>query len=123
MTLYPFGRKRILSLFLLLICFSASLYAQKNLLDGYIVKKNGDSLRGLIDYRDWGINPQYIDFLVKNSEKSIPFSADDLRAFGVNGDRYESYHLHISPYVLHPENLTSQLDIPTPYDTTVFLQA
>lgn len=123
MILYPSKRKLIpVSLYLLFVSISISATAQKNLIDGYIVKRDGDSLRGQIDYRDWGANPSYIDFFEKGSGKSVEFSAEDLRAFGVNADRYESHRVRIYPYVLHPETLTSQQEIPAPFDTTVFLQ-
>lgn len=105
----------------LFVVLSLSVAAQKNFVDGYIVKKNGDSLRGQIDYRDWGSNPQQIDFLDARGNP-LTLGTDDLLAFGVGADRYECHRVHIFPYSIRPETLISQEDVGSPYDTTVFLQ-
>lgn len=47
-----------------------SSYAQSNLLKGVIINNNGDSINGLIDYRNWKNNPQTISFIAGNGKKT-----------------------------------------------------
>lgn len=91
-------------------------------MDGYILKKNKDSLRGQIDYKDWNANPELIWFRDARTGTKSAFGTAELFAFGVNNERYECHTVHIRPYSVHPEILTSQEDVGNPYDTTVFLQ-
>lgn len=122
MNLCPFRKTILLPFLLLFSCFAVRSTAQKNFIDGYVVKKNGDSLRGLIDYRDWGASPHYIDFQNNGDQTVEKFGARDIRAFGMKGERYESFGVRFYPFSLHPDSLTSLNDMVTPYDSTVFLQ-
>ena len=89
-------------------------------MDGYIVKKNKDSLRGQIEYGDWISTPSKIVF--QGEGQTSTFSPAELLAFGVNGERYEFRMVHISPYSRNAAGLTNEADLGKPYDTTVFLQ-
>jgi hypothetical protein len=97
-----------------------SVSGQQGFMDGYIIKKNRDSLRGQIGYKEWFVSPSKIVF--ESGGKSTALGPDDLLAFGVNGERYEAHTVHISPYLLNLAGLTSADEIGKPYDSTVFLQ-
>lgn len=115
--------------FLKAVIFSLTLFlpgltagAQKNFVAGYIVTQNADSLSGEIDFRDWSLNPAHITFRRGAAEKGSEWSVADLKAFGVNGQRYESFFVHVFPFSRNPESLESTEQIERPYDTTVFLE-
>ena len=114
--------RKALTLALLLAIPILSVFAQKNFIDGYIVTKNKDSLRGQIDFRDWGVTPDHIVFRQGETGKADKYAAADLAAFGVNEQRYESHTVHVFPYSGTPEGLSSEDEIGAPYDTTIFLQ-
>ncbi len=74
-------------------------FAQQNYLPGKIIQLNGDTVSGLIDYRDWSNNPKLITF--KKSEKSKPqvFTSKSISGFFVNGERYvaATFNIEVSP--------------------------
>lgn len=119
----PLTRVRCaLLLVLLLVIEAPAVFAQRNFIDGYVVTRNKDTLKGQIDFRDWGINPDHIFFRQGETTKTEEYHAVDLAAFSTGDQHYESYTVHIAPYSSEPERLLSQEDIGAPYDTTVFLQ-
>ncbi|PJJ84190.1 porin family protein [Mucilaginibacter auburnensis] len=66
--------------------------AQSNFKPGYIVSLNGDTTRGLIDYREWRENPQRVSFKASAEEAAKQFTAVDIKAFGADMlDHYRSY--------------------------------
>jgi hypothetical protein len=69
------------------------IFAQSNYHKGYIVKSNGDTVKGYIDYREWAITPLNVDFKINLSEKEPQqISAANSRGFGVDGmETYISY--------------------------------
>jgi hypothetical protein len=71
--------------------------AQSNYKPGYVVTLKGDTLTGLIDYREWNNNPKNIRF--KNSHDNVPvnYSTGDSHAFAVTGREYfERFVLPVS---------------------------
>ena len=64
------------------------LYAQQNYSTGYVLKLNGDSITGFIDYRDWESNPTDIYFKEKLSENRRNFKPTDIMRFGVGNETY-----------------------------------
>ncbi|MDT3404134.1 hypothetical protein [Mucilaginibacter terrae] len=106
----------------LLLALPAAIYAQSNFKPAYILKLNGDTLKGYINYREWNITPENIEFKPSLSSKSITkFQPSQISGFGINNiDRYISYMGRISAdNNIFPE-LPSQLDTTTKLDT-VFL--
>ena len=120
MLLTPF-RSALLLAFLFAIGVP-TVSAQRNFVDGYVVIRSNDTLKGQIDFRDWGTNPDHIFFRKGETAKAEEYRPLDLVAFGAGGHHYDSYTVHIAPYSSQPERLSSQEDIGAPYDTTVFLQ-
>jgi hypothetical protein len=78
------------SIFLLILFFQVQfVFSQKNYIEGYIVKKNSDTIKGLIDYRNWEKNPHQVSFKeTKTSPPSI-YKAQDLIEFSVAGENYK----------------------------------
>lgn len=72
---------------LLFNCFSAT--AQKNYQPGFVMQR-GDTIRGLIDYRNWKANPDVILFKTDLNAESLQFAPFDIERFGVAGELYES---------------------------------
>jgi hypothetical protein len=54
---------------LLLVALPTAIFAQTNFHQGYVVKTNGDTVKGYIDYREWGQNPLSIDFRTNKDDK------------------------------------------------------
>lgn len=107
----------------LLSFFSLTLFAQSNYHEGYVVKNNGDTLTGFIDYREWALSPLSIHFKQNTSDKDpLTFDPRTIRSFGVSGmERYVSY---IGPVTIS-KNLFP--DLPDHLDTaresvTIFIK-
>jgi hypothetical protein len=114
----PNSRNWLLPIF---IALSLSLHAQKNFQPGYVILKNGDSLRGQIDNRDWSINPRSIHFRPDESQ-TRDYTTADLQGFGVGGDEYKSGTAKLYPYSTDVAVLTSEQYNPAPYEKTVFFR-
>jgi hypothetical protein len=66
---------------LLLFCIATSSFAQTNFIEGFIIQANRtDTLKGLIDDQNWGINPIKVTFKTNNIEKD--YSINELASFG-----------------------------------------
>jgi hypothetical protein len=119
--------KKILFAFLLSINFIFTLFAQKNIVKGYIVTNTGDTLKGTINNKDWLKNPAYILFksdLNSKIEKRTPLQ---IKSFSVSdkGDIYESHKVSIdlSPHIemnIFSLDNTADMKVVVP-DTTLFL--
>lgn len=89
--------QKILTLITTSLLFSSFIVAQKNFRDGLIVLNNQDTVKGLIDYREWYKNPVSISF--KSSEKTElkRFRVSDISYFEVTGqERYQRFNVRIS---------------------------
>jgi hypothetical protein len=108
----------------LILLFPASLisFASQNFSPGYVIRNNGDTIRGLIDYQNWSRNPKTITFKrVSNNEIQI-FNPLSIKAFQVKDEKFESA---IVTTDLSPTS-TSRLGFSNeiiPRQDTVFLQA
>lgn len=90
-------------LFLLSLLASSKLHAQSNYKPGYIVTLNGDTTKGLIDYKEWGENPRHINFKLSPTGNVEPYGVQKITAFGV--DRLEQYQRYIGPVSTHAVEL------------------
>jgi len=94
----------------LVILFLTFLYyhhasAQSNYLPGYIIKSEGETVRGFIDFQEWRINPKKIRFKTNESEKSTVMTAETMKGFGI--DNKESYVLRAVDVNIAPIKLTA----------------
>ena len=99
---------------LLLTIFSLTVFAQSNYHAGYVVKSNGDTLKGFIDYREWAQSPLSIHFKQTTIDKDLlTFNPQTINSFGVTGlEKYVSY----AGLVTISKNLFP--DLPDHLDTT-----
>lgn len=104
-------KKIYLLLFGLLPFFA---FAQANFKPGYVVTSNGDTVKGFIDYKEWGHSPSSIKFSTSPAGASPQvFNAMSAKAFSITGlETFVSYSGRISA----DKNVSP--DIPTGIDTS-----
>ena len=68
---------------ILLLLFPILTFCQTNFYKGYVIKNNGDTLKGYIDYREWVYSPKKITF--KNNNVVDSFTPDDIKGFEIKG--------------------------------------
>jgi len=107
----------------LLVALSSAVFAQSNYHEGYVVKNNGDTLKGFINYREWEQCPVSIDFKAsKTDNHSLKFNPHTIKEFQINGmETYVTYKGIISM------DRTKFPDLPLALDTskrqdTIFLK-
>jgi hypothetical protein len=110
-------------LIILLVALPTVIFAQTNFHQGYVVKSNGDTVKGYIDYREWSESPLSVDFkATKNDQQTQHFDPTTSRGFGVNGmETYITYNGLISNDLNHFPNLAVKLDT-SKVQATVFLR-
>ncbi|WP_276365984.1 hypothetical protein [Chryseolinea sp. H1M3-3] len=100
---------------------SLACFAQKDYQHGYIINSDGDTIRGLIEYKNWYKNPNTIFFKQDASVERKEYHPFDIKAFFVKDELYKSavIDLNISPHKI------ADLDanpLPVYRRDTVFLQ-
>jgi len=80
---------------LIILVLPVFSFAQSNFKPGYIVTLKGDTIRGLIDFREWSANPTSIDFKASPTDKTQKYTDQELRYFDITG--YESYVQYTGP--------------------------
>lgn len=77
----------------LLLIFPSFIFSQSNYYPGYIIKNSGDTLKGFIDYRDWGYSPLLINFKAANADATASeYSPETIKGFQINGfEIYKSF--------------------------------
>src|SRR5579872_7058219 len=67
--------------------------AQSNYKPGYAVTLKGDTLKGFINYKEWGQNPSSIDFKTNIADKTAEvLTTDDIKLFNIIGlDLYQKF--------------------------------
>ena len=111
---------KLLPLFFLLPIFSL---AQSNYRAGYVVTTTGDTVRGFIDFRNWGANPDAISFkhtIADGTKKT--YGLNDITFFSVDGFvAYKKYTCKISMDITDINHIIDGRD--TSFKTaTVFLK-
>jgi len=78
-------------------------FGQENYIEGHLVTLKGDSLHGFIDYRNWGKNPNTVNFKKKLNETLTVYAPSDIASFHVNNEVYIGavVKTEVSPYQLH----------------------
>ncbi|MBL4678014.1 MAG: hypothetical protein JKY70_17680, partial [Mucilaginibacter sp.] len=71
---------------LLFSAFAAT--AQTNFKPGYILNTNKDTVKGYLDYREWGKNPRQVMFKKSLDEAAQKITVNNANGFGINGAEY-----------------------------------
>jgi hypothetical protein len=109
----------LLPVFLLLSLFAA---AQSNFKKGYVITTSGDTLKGLIDYKEREINPQSFRFKNQASADTKIFDKKSILACEIdNIDSYVAFPVNITTSSVEISNLSSGPDLRFRTDT-VFLK-
>lgn len=105
--------KRILPSVILTLILSASnhIFAQKTFEPGYLITEKKDTLRGLINYKNWSKNPESISFKSGQEGKIETYEIDDLAGFFVHGETYIKAEVAIDAGPSKDEDMTYS---PTP---------
>ncbi len=111
---------KLLYSFIILSILPIALFAQSNFHSGYVLKNNGDTLKGYIDYREWQRSPRKIDFKTDLNDKSVSqFTPASIKAFQISGMvTYVGYIGIISTDKTEFPNLPLGLDTSKRLDTT-----
>ncbi|MBK9980884.1 MAG: hypothetical protein IPP15_00425 [Saprospiraceae bacterium] len=79
-----------ISSFFVFLFFSYTAFSQVNSIPGYLIKLNGDTTRGYIDYRNWKKNPSEISFKSSMDKEWIRFNPLTIAGFSVADEIYRS---------------------------------
>lgn len=110
----------ILFFITVLTWFNAS--AQNNFKPGYVINLKGDTIKGTIDQKEWGENPDHVSFKQNDATAIIRYSPSDILAFAVTGqDYFIKYDGMISKGAVDLADLSSGIDSST-VQSTVFLK-
>jgi len=114
---------KLIYLAFLLLISSGVVNAQSNYKPGYVIKANGDSINGYINYQEWGVSPKVIDFKSNISNKEpMRFNPSALQSFVIAGlEKYITYDGRISMDKNSFPGLPEQLDTTTTKDN-VFIK-
>lgn len=91
---------RFILVFIIELLIVTSAAAQKNLQPGYVITSGSDTLKGLIDYRNWEKNPDKIDFYTSSESVATQYTPEQIKSFTVSGEYYSSAIVKMddSPY-------------------------
>jgi len=107
---------------LLFIALPCIILAQSNYHTGYVIKTNGDTLKGFIDYHQWDQNPRSINFKSAADDRNVSnFNPKEVKEFQVSGQTYVSYQGAISMDKNKFPDLPMGLDTGKKQDT-IFLE-
>jgi Outer membrane protein beta-barrel domain len=109
------------TLILLFTLIQQTVFCQENYVKGFIISVKGDTIKGLINYKDWEKNPDKIVFKNLNSEVSKIVKPSDIQAFGVEANNYESAVVQMEISSINTNELTQSKDLVFETDT-VFLE-
>ncbi|MBK7174130.1 MAG: hypothetical protein IPH84_13035 [Bacteroidales bacterium] len=77
----------------ILICLTLSsviVFAQNKFLPAYVIQNDGDTIKGYIEYKQWGQNPEKINFKADLLTQVEIFKPLDIKAFFVQNELYRS---------------------------------
>lgn len=95
-------------------------FAQSNYKKGYIIKLNGDTVKGEINYREWHTSPKAIQFKQDGlTNQPYEINAISVRGLGITGyEKLISYVGPVSTAAVSYLNLANHLDTTMRMDTT-----
>ena len=103
---------------LLLLLITSFTFAQTNFIPGTITKQDGTVLNGFINYQDWKIIPEEIEFKVGQTIQM--FAPNEIKAFEVKNDKFISRDVTLDVTEQKLQRLTKRHD-PAFEDKRIFL--
>ena len=94
------------------ILFFQTLFSRENYLPGYVINLKGDTLHGLVNYRNWANNPSKVRFKSGDDNNSKVYKPNDILEFRVANEIYVSGIVTSET----SENMTNRLQ----QDSTLF---
>jgi len=88
----------------IIILISVNLMAQSDFRPGYIIKNNGDTLSGLIDYKGNQANARKCVFRFSKDASDEKFTPDDIKAYRFIDSKY-----YVSKKVMTGDSIETQL--------------
>ncbi|MEO8795928.1 MAG: porin family protein [Daejeonella sp.] len=110
-----------IGLLILATVFFYQANAQVNYLPGAIIKSEGDSIKGFIEYGNWAGNPGKINFKKTLSSAAQSFSPADIQEFSVKDEIYISRIVDVETSPVNTNDLTEDVALHLKKDTA-FLQ-
>lgn len=101
--------------------FLTTTYAQENYLPGTVIKTNGDTLNGFVNYGNWRINPSKFDFRTDAGARPVTFTVSDVAEFRVKDEIYVGAVVDVETSVIEESRLDYDPELHIEVDT-VFLQ-
>lgn len=110
-----------ISIFVIVNFQSLNVFSQENYQPGIIITLKGDTVKGYIDYRNWGKNPNAISFRNSENGSSTIYNPITISGFRVLKDYYISaiVQAECSPYQLNDLNFDALIKTRT---DTIFLR-
>lgn len=106
-------------------CLSYPSYAQKSVINGYVVKLNGDTTKGYIDYKNWNKTPYSVSFYQTLGGQKQVLDTLTIKAFGVKNEKYNDTYIAQTIDIENSEQNISRMGLdpnPTFLKKTIFLQ-
>jgi len=116
---------KVLNIFEVLLFILVSVnysYGNDTFSPGYIIAKNGDTLHGFIDYKNWDKNPKQILFKYEKTSTEIHFSYKSILEFSTSNEIYKSAIVKVEQSSNKTNELTTSPKLRFEIDT-VFLRA
>jgi len=112
---------KFLRLLTLIMAVPIICLAQSNYKNGYLIKLNGDTVRGEVNYREWHTSPKSILFRQDNHSQPYEVAVRDVKGLNITGyEKFISYTGPVSTSTVSYINLPNYLDTAVRTDT-VFL--
>ncbi len=112
--------KRIAAVTLFLLILQP-VFSQENFVPGYLIRLNGDTLRGFVDYRNWSSNPDQIFFRQSPGAPKSAFTPLSILGFSVLDEDYTGAIVETEISSANINNFGHERELQIQTDTT-FLQ-
>ena len=118
----------ILLLLAIGIFYSNNSICQKNYLPGVIITLKSDTLKGFIDYQNWGKNPKAILFKESENATATEFNPLNIKGFNIHNEVYvsaivqaeDSHQMEFNPNQIKEADYKPEIKT---REDTIFLQA
>ncbi len=111
-----------ITLFFILSGVFTNLFSQTNFLPGLVITHEADTIKGLIDYRNWAINPARVEFRTVSGAPVVKYTPLDISEFWVAGEVYAGAIVEAEISPVNPNRITDDPAFHIVTDT-IFLQA